>query len=94
MFSGQLFCICARPFPLASSISIHRNTQAGWVRLDLAAIGLDDSQAYQVHDLLGAGHYLWQGARNYVALTPESLPAHIFRVRRWVRTERDFDYYL
>ena len=32
--------------------------------------------------------------RNYVELTPESLPAHIFDIRRWVRTERDFDYYL
>jgi starch synthase (maltosyl-transferring) len=37
---------------------------------------------------------LWQGSQNYVELTPESLPAHILRVRRWVRTERDFDYYL
>jgi hypothetical protein len=25
---------------------------------------------------------------------PESLPAHILRLRRWVRTEQDFDYYL
>jgi hypothetical protein len=29
-----------------------------------------------------------------VELVPESLPAHILRLRRWVRTERDFDYYL
>jgi hypothetical protein len=26
-------------------------------------------------------------------LTPESLPAHVMKVRKWVRTERDFDYY-
>jgi hypothetical protein len=25
---------------------------------------------------------------------PESLPAHIMRLRRWVRTEKQFDYYL
>jgi len=25
---------------------------------------------------------------------PESLPAHILHLRRWVRTEQDFDYYL
>jgi hypothetical protein len=25
---------------------------------------------------------LWHGSRNYVALTPESLPAHILRVVR------------
>ncbi|MGA9144889.1 MAG: alpha-1,4-glucan--maltose-1-phosphate maltosyltransferase [Candidatus Acidiferrales bacterium] len=68
--------------------------QTGWVDLDLGSIGLDADQAFQAHDLLGDGQYLWQGPRNYVELTPESLPAHILRVRRWVRTERDFDYYL
>jgi starch synthase (maltosyl-transferring) len=70
------------------------HTQAGWVRLNLAAIGLDGSCAFQVHDLLGDGKYLWQGSPNYVELVPESLPAHILLLRRWVRTERDFDYYL
>ena len=70
------------------------HTQSGWVDLDLSRIGLDADHAFQVHDLLGEGSYLWHGARNYVELTPESLPAHILRVRRWVRTERDFDYYL
>jgi hypothetical protein len=29
-----------------------------------------------------------------VELVPGSLPAHILRLRRWVRTERDFDYFL
>jgi starch synthase (maltosyl-transferring) len=72
--------------------AFHR--QAGWVRLDLDALRLDADRAFQAHDLLGEGRYLWQGSRNYFELTPESLPAHILHVRRWVRTERDFDYYL
>jgi starch synthase (maltosyl-transferring) len=70
------------------------HTQAGWVRLDLTSLGLDATHAFQVHDLLADGRFLWQGSPNYVELVPESLPAHILRVRRWVRTERDFDYYL
>jgi starch synthase (maltosyl-transferring) len=70
------------------------HAQAGWVTLDLDSLGLDPHHAYQVHDLLGEGRYLWQGARNYVELIPESLPAHILQVRRWVRTEQDFDYYM
>jgi starch synthase (maltosyl-transferring) len=69
-------------------------TQSGWVNLDLAVIGVDAGHEFQVHDLLGEGQYMWHGSRNYVELTPESLPAHILRVRRLVRTERDFDYYL
>jgi starch synthase (maltosyl-transferring) len=70
------------------------HTQTGWVHLDLGSIGLDANHSFQVHDLLGDGNYLWQGPSNYVELVPESLPAHILRLRRWVRTERDFDYYL
>jgi starch synthase (maltosyl-transferring) len=68
--------------------------QGGWLNLDLGSLGLDPRHSYQVEDLLGGGRFLWQGTRNYVELIPESLPAHILRVRRWVRTERDFDYYL
>jgi starch synthase (maltosyl-transferring) len=68
-------------------------TQSGWVELPLDHFGLDAQQPYQVHDLLGDARYLWQGARNYVELNPHVAPAHIFRVRRRVRTERDFEYY-
>ncbi len=67
--------------------------QTGWINLDLASLGLDPSRTFQAHDLLSDGRFLWRGARNYFELTPESLPAHIMKVRKWVRTERDFDYY-
>jgi starch synthase (maltosyl-transferring) len=70
------------------------HTQSGWVNLDLGDIGVDADHDFQVYDLLGEGQYMWHGSRNYVELTPESLPAHILRVRRLVRTERDFDYYI
>jgi starch synthase (maltosyl-transferring) len=70
------------------------HAQAGWVNLDLGSLGLDAAHAFQVHDLLGEGRYLWKGPRNFVELVPESLPAHVFHVRRWVHSETDFDYYL
>jgi starch synthase (maltosyl-transferring) len=70
------------------------HVQAGWLGIDLSSIGLDARHSFQVHDLLSEGRFLWQGSRNYVELVPESLPAHILRLRRWVRTEQDFDYYL
>ncbi len=71
-----------------------RHTQAGWVDLDLAALGVADDEPYQVHDALGDGRFLWQGRRNFVELDPRAMPAHIFRLRRRARTEQDFDYYL
>jgi starch synthase (maltosyl-transferring) len=68
--------------------------QSGWVRLPLSRLGIEGAGVYQVHDLLGDGRYLWQGEVNYVQLVPSALPAHIFRLRRRVRTERDFDYFV
>jgi starch synthase (maltosyl-transferring) len=70
------------------------NPQSGWVELDLDALGLDAHAPYQMHDLLTGARFLWSGPRNYVMLDPARAMAHIFRVRRRVRTERDFDYFL
>ena len=70
------------------------HTHSGWLALSLEELGLDSQQPYQVHDLLSDARYLWHGARNYVELNPHSVPAHIFRLRRRVRSERDFDYYM
>ncbi len=68
--------------------------QTAWIELPLDALGLEEGRAFQVHDLLGGARYVWYGARNYVELDPFVVPAHIFRVRRRVRTEHDFDYFL
>jgi starch synthase (maltosyl-transferring) len=68
--------------------------QAGFITLPLEELGLDPRQPYQAHDVLTGARYLWQGARNYVELDPQTVPAHIFVIRRKVRTEHDFDYFL
>lgn len=68
--------------------------QAGFLSLPLEDLGLDPNQPYQAHDLLTDARYLWHGNRNYVELNPRTIPAHIFVIRRKVRTEHDFDYYL
>ena len=70
------------------------HAHSGWVTLDLDVLGVDTDRPYQVHDLLTGARFLWSGARNFVQLDPARVPAHIFRVRRHVRTERDFDYFL
>lgn len=68
--------------------------QSGFITLPLDELGIDSRQPYQAHDLLTEARYLWQGTRNYVELDPLTIPAHIFVIRRKVRTEHDFDYYL
>jgi starch synthase (maltosyl-transferring) len=70
------------------------HVQAGWLDLDLAALGIAQERTFQAHDLLTDARYLWRSARNYVALDPRHSPAHIFRIRGRVRSEHDFDYFL
>ena len=68
--------------------------QSGWLDLPLHEFGLPGDKPYQMHDLLDDRHFIWRGSRNYVELNPHHLPAHIFRLRRYLRTESDFDYFL
>ena len=70
------------------------NPQSGYIELDLNALNLDANRPFQVHELLSGARYTWHGPRNYVQLNPMVVPAHIFRIRRKVRTERDFEYFL
>jgi starch synthase (maltosyl-transferring) len=69
------------------------HTQSGWVRVPLGELGLRPDEPYQVHDLLTDARYLWNGETNFVRLDPSAAVAHILRVRKRVRTERDFDYF-
>ena len=70
------------------------HTQSGWVELAMEELGLLPQQPFQMHDLLTNARYLWHGARNYVQLNPDTVPAQIFRVRHRLRREQDFDYFL
>ncbi|MGA3169637.1 MAG: maltotransferase domain-containing protein [Chthoniobacteraceae bacterium] len=65
-----------------------------YINVPVGEFGWMDSDTYQVHDLLTDERYLWRGSRNYVLLHPQTKPAHVFRVRRWLIREQDFDYYL
>ncbi len=70
------------------------NAQSAWVELDLEHLGLADDAQYQMQDLLTGARFLWQGTRNFVRIDPARVPAHVFSVRRKVRQEQDFDYFL
>ena len=70
------------------------HVQSGFVELPLEELGLDGTRSYQVHDVLNDARYLWNGSRNYVELGPKHHQANVFVIRRWARSERDFDYYL
>lgn len=70
------------------------HTQSSRVRVPLEELGIPRSQPYLVHDLLSGDKYIWQGEWNYVEMNPQHMPAHIFLVRRKLRREMDFDYFM
>ena len=70
------------------------NRQDSFISVPVEAFGWMETDTYQVHDLLTDERYLWHGSRNFVSLEPHTKPVHVFRVRRWMSREQDFDYYL
>ncbi len=70
------------------------HTQSGWVRMPIERFGLEPTQPYLMHDLISDDTFIWNGERNYVQLNPHALPAHIFRLRRRLHREMDFDYFM
>jgi starch synthase (maltosyl-transferring) len=70
------------------------HTHSGWLELPTSELGFDSDTPFQVHDLLSEARYQWYSPRNFIELNPQVMPAHIFRVRKKIRTEHDFDYFL
>jgi len=95
----QLVCYSKRTSDNSNVILIVVNlsphhVHSGWLELNLESLAVDPQAPFQVQDLLTNTHHLWEGRRNYVEVNPHSVPAHIFRIRRRIHTERDFDYFL
>jgi starch synthase (maltosyl-transferring) len=89
--NDQLICYSKRTEDLSNIILVvvnldYQYIQSGWVDLSLEELGLDYDWPYEVHDFLADVTYQWQGSRNYVELNPGICPAHIFRLRRRIRT--------
>ena len=55
--------------------------QAGTLALDLAALGLQPDQPYQVEDCLSGQSFRWQGPSPWVRLDPADQPAHLCHLR-------------
>ena len=60
------------------------NEQAGWIDLDLKQLGIRHDEYFDVEDLLTGTRYRWHDRSNYVALRPQTMPGHVFRVTRLV----------
>ena len=97
--SDQVLCFSKHTEDFANVIFVVANldphhTHGSWISFPVEEMGLETRQGFQVHDLLSDARFLWHGPRNYLELDPRVSPAFVFRVRRRLRTERDFDYFM
>jgi starch synthase (maltosyl-transferring) len=98
--TGNSFVICfSKASPLDGSritVAVNLDPQrahSGWI--DLSSImGKEDSQLFEVRELLRDQPRLWQTPRAEIRLDPAEIPAVVLQVVQRARTERDFDYYL
>jgi starch synthase (maltosyl-transferring) len=77
---------------VVANMDVHRE-HSGLVELDLCALGLQDKETFQVHDLMSDASYHFRGSRNHVSIDPRQMPVSVFVVRRKIRSEHDFEYY-
>ena len=70
------------------------HTQSGWVEVPVNTFGIGTDQPYMVHDLLTNDKYIWHGEKNYVELRLNPIPAHILKIRKRLKRESDFDYFM
>jgi starch synthase (maltosyl-transferring) len=64
------------------------------VHVPLELTGSAPEETYQVHDLLSDERFLWTGSANYIELHPLHRVAHVFRVRRRLVRESEFETYM
>ncbi|SDS17844.1 maltotransferase domain-containing protein [Corynebacterium timonense] len=65
-------------------------TQESTVLVDAEAIGLNQGDSFEVHDLISGENYTWRaGGDNFVRLAPEGNVAHIFRLPDVATQRRD-----
>ena len=71
-----------------------KRTQSGWLSIQTDKLGIPCDLPYLVEDLLSGDKYFWEGDKAYVELDPNIISAHIFKVRKSLIKEQQFDYYL
>jgi starch synthase (maltosyl-transferring) len=99
MDNDYLMCYCKTDEELSNIIIVVVNLdpyhkQSGWVIIPIDELEIPKGQPYLVHDLLSDNKYIWHGTKNFIELDPAVVPAHIFRVRKRLKREHDFDYFM
>lgn len=64
------------------------------LRIPIEDCGIGEQDTYQMHELIQDYHHQIVGQDYTIRLDPNQEPAAIFAIRRWIRRESDFDYFM
>ena len=70
------------------------NDQSGWVDLDLDRSASTGHGRIRPTTCLPTNGTSGAEVEVFVRLSPRDMPAHILKIRRHMRTEQDFDYFM
>lgn len=65
--------------------------QSAFVHVPVKDFGIGEGDSYVMEDLITGERFQWRGGRNFVSLTPQTRPAHVFRIRRLADRENGQD---
>lgn len=68
--------------------------QTGKLDLPLEALGLEEGKPFLLSDELSGERFIWHGRHPVLELNPHTQPARILSLKRTLKREHDFDYFL
>ncbi|TVQ98162.1 MAG: DUF3416 domain-containing protein [Desulfovibrionales bacterium] len=68
--------------------------QTGQLDLPLEELGLTEGRPFLLQDELSGERFIWQNRQPVLELNPHTLPARILTLKRTMKREHDFDYFL
>lgn len=69
-------------------------THEARLTIPIEEFGIGEHDTYQVHELIQDYRHQVVGREYWIRLNPQEEPAAIFTLRKHVRRENDFDYFL
>lgn len=69
-------------------------SQTGELALPLEVLGLEEGRPFLLADELSGERFIWHGRRPMLELNPHTQPARILSLKRTLKREHDFDYFL
>jgi starch synthase (maltosyl-transferring) len=69
------------------------NQHQSGIYVPIQDFNIKPNETYELHNLITGARMLCKGEKSVITLDPETDPAHIYRLEKWLHREEDFDYF-